>query len=576
MHQLNMPKNIKFLFLLLSLIFPVLVSFAENPFVDDKNTFLSVDEAFKIIRVDEVDNQKLEIYMDIADGYYLYKSKFEIIHPEKLSHDIIYPKSKTKNDEYFGEQEVFYESIKLLITFNSKSFDKDDIQLKFQGCSEKGLCYPPTIRYLGYKNQDEGKRSSAIQNNFVEQNFKNNNIFLILFGFLISGLLLSITPCVLPMVPVLSGIIMASNQKSSKSLTISYVMGICVTYSALGIVAGITGTLFSSSIQNIGFLYFSGILFLIFGLIMLEIISIKLPINTNNYIANFLSRFKGGNTISVFFMGLFSALILSPCVAPPLAAAILYIGQTSDFVLGGVSLLFMAIGMSVPLLILGFSSDYILPKPGIWMNFVKKIMGFVLLAMAVYIIRPLLPEITFFISLLTILFFAFIFSLKQYQRISKKNKVVTFLISFIYIISAVLLTKNIVTQYTSTDNEKQLVFINVEDKKDLDNQLSLSNQKPQMLDFYADWCVACLEYEKYTFTDEKVYSMLKNFNLLKADVTENNKRHKELMQAFNIFGPPGIMFFDKNGNHLKKFDTIGFKNAEEFYNILEEVNKNDK
>ena len=163
-------------------------------------------------------------------------------------------------------------------------------------------------------------------------------------------------------------------------------------------------------------------------------------------------------------------------------------------------------------------------------------MGFVLLAMAVYIIRPLLPEITFFISLLTILFFAFIFSLKQYQRVSKKNKVVTFLISFIYILSAVLLTKNIVTQYTSTDNEKQLVFINVEDKKDLDNQLSLSNLKPQMLDFYADWCVACLEYEKYTFTDEKVYSMLKNFNLLKADVTENNKHHKELMQAFNIFG----------------------------------------
>ncbi|MDB3981709.1 thioredoxin family protein, partial [Methylophilaceae bacterium] len=241
-----------------------------------------------------------------------------------------------------------------------------------------------------------------------------------------------------------------------------------------------------------------------------------------------------------------------------------------------VSLLFMAIGMSVPLLILGFSSDYILPKPGIWMNFVKKLMGFVLLAMAAYIIRPLLPEITFFIALLTILFFAFIYSLKQYQSISKKNNVVTFSILFIYILSAVLLTKNIITQYTSTDNEKQLVFINVEDKKDLDNQLSLSNQKPQMLDFYADWCVACLEYEKYTFTDEKVYSMLKNFNLLKADVTENNKRHKELMQAFNIFGPPGIMFFDKNGNHLKKFDVIGFKNAEEFYNILEAVHKNDQ
>jgi thiol:disulfide interchange protein DsbD len=571
-----MPKNIKFLLFLLSLIFPVLGSFAGNQFVDDSKTFLSVDEAFKIVEAEIIDDQTLQIYMDIADGYYLYKSKFEIIHPKQLRHNIIYPKGQTKNDEYFGEQEVFYNSIKLILKFNSKVFNKDDIQLKFQGCSEKGLCYPPTVRYLEYKDLDGEGISSSIQNNFVEHNFKKDNIFLILFGFLISGLLLSITPCVLPMVPVLSGIIMASNQKSSKSLTISYVLGICVTYSALGIVAGITGTLFSSSIQNTGFLYFSGILFLVFGLIMLEIISIKLPINTNNYVSNFLSRFKGGNKISVFFMGLFSALILSPCVSPPLAAAIVYIGQTSDVVFGGVSLLFMAIGMSVPLLILGFSSNYTLPKPGIWMNFVKKIMGFVLLAMAVYIIRPVLSETIYFILLLTTLFLSFIYCLKQYSLIFKKNKTITFSILFIYFLSALLLTKNIITQHLSPDNKRQLAFINVENIKDLDKQLSISNQKPQMLDFYADWCVACLEYEKYTFTDEKVYLMLKNFNLIKADVTENNISHKELMKAFNIFGPPGIMFFDKNGNHLKRFDIIGFKNAEEFYNILEEVNNNVK
>ena len=571
-----MPKNTKFLLFLLSLIFPVLGSFAGNQFVDDSKTFLSVDEAFKIVEAEIIDDQTLQIYMDIADGYYLYKSKFEIIHPKQLRHNIIYPKSQTKNDEYFGEQEVFYNSIKLIIKFNSNVFNKDDIQLKFQGCSEKGLCYPPTVRYLGYKDLDGEAISSSIQNNFVEHNFKKDNIFLILFGFLISGLLLSITPCVLPMVPVLSGIIMASNQKSSKSLTISYVLGICVTYSALGIVAGITGTLFSSSIQNTGFLYFSGILFLVFGLIMLEIISIKLPINTNNYVSNFISRFKGGNKISVFFMGLFSALILRPCVSPPLDAAIVYIGQTSDVVFGGISLLFMAIGMSVPLLILGFSSNYTLPKPGIWMNFVKKIMGFVLLAMAVYIIRPLLSETIYFILLLTTLFLSFIYCLKQYSLIFKKNKTITFSILFIYFLSALLLTKNIITQHLSPDNKRQLAFINVENIKDLDKQLSISNQKPQMLDFYADWCVACLEYEKYTFTDEKVYLMLKNFNLIKADVTENNISHKELMKVFNIFGPPGIMFFDKNGNHLKRFDIIGFKNAEEFYNILEEVNNNVK
>ena len=566
-----MPKIVKSLFFLFSIIFPVIIAFADNTFVKDSNSFLSVDEAFKIEDTKLIDDKNLIITMDIAKGYYLYKSKFEIINKTQIDYLISYPVGKFKNDEYFGEQEVFYDSLRLKVNFKRGLNLTESINLKFQGCSEKGLCYPPTVRALELNKVLGQDQSKFLQSNAISKELQKDNLIIILLGFFVSGLLLSITPCVLPMVPVLSGIIMASNRKASRSLTISYVLGICFTYSALGILAGLTGNLLSSSIQNIGFLYFSGILFLLFGLAMLDIISIRIPLNANTMISQLLSRFSGGDKVSVFIMGLFSALILSPCVAPPLAAAIVYIGQTGDLLLGGISLLFMAIGMSTPLLILGFSSKIILPKPGIWMEFAKKMMGFILIAMAIYIIRPLLSELIFLVLLLIILTTALIFCLKQKDIFFNKNKKTSSLVLLFYIFAGSFLIQNIITQYSSKDNLSQLTFIEVDSKEALNKQLKLSTQKYQMLDFYADWCVACLEYEKYTFKDEKVHYLLSEFNLLKADVTENNIQHKDLMKLFNLFGPPGIIFFDKNGEHLKKFDVIGYKNAEEFYNILEEI-----
>lgn len=571
MLKLNMPKIVKSLFFLFSIIFPVIIAFADNTFVEDSNSFLSVDEAFKIEDTKLIDDKNLIITMDIAKGYYLYKSKIEIINKTQIDYLISYPEGKFKNDEYFGEQEVFYDSLRLKVNFKRGLNLTESINLKFQGCSEKGLCYPPTVRALELNKVLGQDQSKFLQSNAISKELQKDNLIIILIGFFVSGLLLSITPCVLPMVPVLSGIIMASNRKASRSLTISYVLGICFTYSALGILAGLTGNLLSSSIQNIGFLYFSGILFLLFGLAMLDIISIRIPLNANTMISQLLSRFSGGDKVSVFIMGLFSALILSPCVAPPLAAAIVYIGQTGDLLLGGISLLFMAIGMSTPLLILGFSSKIILPKPGIWMEFAKKMMGFILIAMAIYIIRPLLSELIFLVLLLIILTTALIFSLKQKDIFFNKNKKTSLLVLLFYIFAGSFLIQNIITQYSSKDNLSQLTFIEVDSKEALNKQLKLSTQKYQMLDFYADWCVACLEYEKYTFKDEKVHYLLSEFNLLKADVTENNIQHKDLMKLFNLFGPPGIVFFDKNGEHLKKFDVIGYKNAEEFYDILEEI-----
>jgi thiol:disulfide interchange protein DsbD len=568
-----MSDIIKLFIFHFALIFPILFSLADNTFVDDSNKFLSVDDAFKIKSSYLDAQQNLSINFDIADGYYLYKSKFEVIHSKKMLSEITFPKGKFKSDEYFGEQEVFFNSLKLVINFKSKVSENDQVSLKFQGCSEKGLCYPPTVKPLLNLNNNA---SISISPFTIQKKLQQDNLLLILLGFFISGLLLSVTPCVLPMVPVLSGIIMASNQSSSKTLTICYVSGVCITYASLGIIAGITGTLLSSSLQNVGFLYLSSSLFILFGLMMLDVISIKLPLNINNIVSQVLDRFKGGAKVSVFFMGLFSALILSPCVAPPLAAAILYIGKSGDLFIGGISLLFMAIGMCVPLIILGFSSKIVLPKPGIWMNFIKKLMGFILLGMSAYIIRPVLSETLFLSILLVILTITLLFSLMQKEILSDQSKKIKGSFLIFYLIIASFLINNITKQNSQKIDNNQLSFMVINNKIDLNIKLKSISQKPQMLDFYADWCVACLEYEKYTFKDDKVKNILSNFNLLKADVTENTNDHKELMSTFELFGPPGILFFDKNGNHLKQFDIVGFMEAEEFSIILRKVIDHDK
>lgn len=561
-----MPIILKFLILLLCSFFFVHSSLAGNLFVGESNEILSVDEAFRISDVKVINNKSIRITINISEGHYLYKSKLEVIHPEKKISTINYPLSVIKNDEYFGEQEVYFNLLNLKVDFENNIDANEDIKLKFQGCSESGLCYPPTIRSL-IKNDS----SNFTGTNISKGKKADDNLFLILIGFLVSGILLSVTPCVLPMVPVLSGIILSSNKKSSRSLTLFYVLGICTTYSTLGVIAGITGTLLSSSIQNIGFLYFSGLLFILFGLFMLDIISLKLPVSLNNIVSRPLNKLKGGNQLSVFLMGLFSALILSPCVAPPLAAAIIYIGQSNDYILGGISLFIMAIGMSAPLLLIGFSSNAILPKPGVWMEFIKKIMGFIFFVMAIYIIRPVLSESNYFILLLFVLSLTLLFSLKHKFIYAQKNNKINVIIIFSYLLAASFLIQNIVTNYSSDNNKSDLAFHQVSNEKELAIRINMSDTKPKMLDFYADWCVACLEYEKYTFTDKKVNSQLKKFDLLKADVTENNNKHQELMKSYNLFGPPGIIFFDKQGNHLKQFDVIGYKDSNEFSKILEKV-----
>ena len=536
-----------------------------------KNDFLSVDKAFKFKIYSFKDLKQLDIQFNIAPGYYLYKSKIDVIIDPILDFDLIKDKGNIKEDEFFGKQEVFYGATTLKIIPKVELSKNYKVILKYQGCSEKGLCYPPVSKTIN-SNKINNYSSEPLysETDILISKISNEGFILTLLGFFLSGLLLSLTPCVLPMVPILSGIIISSNPKNSIKLTLSYVAGITFTYTLLGIIAGMTGTLLSSSLQNTNFILFAGFLYLIFAIAMFGLFELTMPSNIQSRITNILQNFKLENSFNVFVLGLISSLILSPCVAPPLAAAILYIGQSNDLILGGGSLFFMSLGMSVPLLAIGISSIKIIPKPGPWMLNVKRLLGFILLAMSIYITRPLLSELVYFYSLFLILIIFSIYFIWFNRKTTRNTNLILTIISLTIISVIIFQTK---PMWESPNHEPSQKFIPINNIIELKNYLTDTNKKPIMLDFYADWCVACLEYEKFTFNSPKVVSLLDKFELLQVDVTKNNKEHQILLQEFNLFGPPGIIFFDSEGIEIKELRTIGFKNATEFSSILLRVQK---
>jgi len=542
-------------------------------FYEERQVFLPVEEAFQLSLIKDKDEKQLSIEINNAAGYYTYKDKFKITLEPSLDFQLTYPQGTIKEDAFFGKQEVYYG--KKIISILIKDMLPQDAQIKidFQGCSEKGLCYPPTTNIINLYSKAEVAYLSETDS-FVEK-LNDRNFIIILISFFLAGLLLSLTPCVLPMVPILSSIIISSNKDHAIRFTLSYVAGVSATYIIFGIVASITGSFLSSSLQNIYFLLFNGIIFFIFALAMFDVF--HLNISENSFLSNFLNKINKKNIMHIFFLGLFSALILSPCVAPPLAAAILYISQSNNIFLGGLSLFGMSIGMSMPLLLIGFSANKLLPKPGIWMIKVKKLLGFILIGMAIYIIRPMLSESIFYFLLNTLLTSTFI-----YYLFFTKNKIA--LIKIVLITSFLLsLFSNIFLAENLLDKDKDLIsfkskpnFIVINTVDELNNLISTNNKKPIMLDFYADWCITCLEFEKFTFTNEQVRALMNEYVLLKVDVTNNTESHKKLMREFEIFGPPAIIFFNSSGSEIRRIRTIGFKNAKDFKKILRIGLKHEK
>jgi thiol:disulfide interchange protein DsbD len=524
------------------------------------NKILTVEEAFPYEISISPTNSSISVQFNTQPGHYLYQSKFKFSSSSNAHFQFNFPEGKEKEDEFFGKQIIYDQPLVFQINLKEPLADDESFVIHFQGCSDQGLCYPPQQILNDMKNLDK----TTIGGSDIYQEAFKGNIYKAFALFLFGGILLSFTPCVLPLIPVL--LAMLSNLKNNRGLaTIAYVVGICITYSLIGLIAAKTGSVLSIYLQGELVLLFTALLFILFSLAMFDVYDLNLPSSIQTKLNNFANNLNAKNYLGIVLLGMISSLILSPCVAPPLASAILYISQTGNAFIGMASLFFLALGMSLPLLAIGLTSIKIIPKTNQVNIFFKKLIGFILLGSAIYVSKPLLNSLM--IELLFILLGLVVFI---YTLISLKlKKFIQIILLVLAIIISIFLSINSFKQYELNEKEK-IQFSMVTTEKELNSIIQETN-KPILIDFYADWCVACLEFEKYTFQDINVRDELDNFILLKVDVTDFNENDKKIMNRFNIFGPPAIVFFNSNSDELTKKQIFGFMNAENFLEHIKDI-----
>lgn len=545
------------------------------------------------------DNRTIRADFIIAPGHYLYKDRFnfEILSAGNAISNVELPDGVAKEDPTFGMTEVYYDYTTALIHLTEADRFPIDIKITYQGCSASGLCYAPirknfTVNASGAATEidvSQAARAPASNGDRIETLLKDGKLWLIVAGFFGFGLLLSLTPCVLPMIPILSSIIVGGKKFGrlhTFNLSLAYTLGMALTYTLMGIAAGLSGQMLSAALQNVWALSFGALMFVLLALSMFGFYELQLPSAFESRIANLTNRIKGGHFFGVFLMGALSALILSPCVAAPLAAALLYISQTHDVLLGGVALFALSIGMGVPLLVLGASAGSLLPKAGAWMNAVRQFFGVVMLAMAVWLLSPLLPiavQLTLWAALLIVpaIYMHALDGLPpghhKWLKFWKGIAIIMLVLGITLLIGAMSGAKSPLQPLAglranaATIESSHLPFRQVKTVAELESIVQQSAGKVAMLDFYADWCVACKEMELFTFSDPRVQAALKNAVLLQADVTKNTEEDAALLKRFNLFGPPGIIFFDANGEELKSLRVIGFQNADKFLTTLNQL-----
>ncbi|MGJ8619072.1 MAG: protein-disulfide reductase DsbD [Methylophilaceae bacterium] len=579
-----------------------------SAFTDD-DQFLHPDEAFKLDIVSK-DNNTLEGIFTIASGYYLYKEriKFDIKDASQGSiQSVNLPTGDMKDDPNFGTQEVYHHDFAATVT-TANTAKNIEVQARFQGCSEKGLCYAPQIKTFnvamleGKLPTSENASSNVARSEEDEATslLKSGQLWLIAAGFFGFGLLLSLTPCVLPMIPILSGIIVGdkkahhhtTSRLHSFNLSLAYVLGIALSYTIAGIAAGLSGQLLSNALQSPGMLMATALIFVVLSFSMFGFYELRLPHAIEDRMVNTTNKLKGGQFLGVFVMGVISALIVSPCVAAPLAGALLYISQTRDVVLGGVALFALSIGMGVPLLLIGASAGHVLPKAGIWMTAVRNFFGILMLAVAIYIISPIIPTGIQMIlwSALLIIPAIYLHALDNlpldsttgrshpWMRFWKGIGIMLLVLGIAMLIGAVSGAKSPLKPLSglritdSNQYQSHLPFIRVKNTAELDAKIDDAKGKIVMLDFYADWCTSCKEMELLTFSDNAVQQALKDAVVLQADVTANTPEDLALLQRFNLFGPPGIIFFNRSGQEIKPIRVIGYEDAANFLSTVNRVN----
>ncbi|MDP1766884.1 MAG: protein-disulfide reductase DsbD [Methylotenera sp.] len=574
-------------------------SFIANALFDnsDSEAYLSPEAAFKL-DLSTIDAQNIKASFIVAPGYYLYRERIKLVVQSpadvKVS-ELTLPKGEIKEDPNFGKQEVYHHDFNANIKLNAANNNQVVIDASYQGCSEKGLCYAPikktfTVDLTSIKNNTNVNATPITPNDTdaITQVLKSGNLWLVIAGFFVAGLLLSLTPCVLPMIPILSSIIVGSQSKQVRpsklhafGLSVAYVLGMALSYTLAGIAAGLSGDLISQSLQNGWVLGATALIFILLAFSMFGFYELKLPQSFEDKMLNTSNKLKGGQFFGVFVMGVLSALIVSPCVAAPLAGALIYIGQTHNVLLGGVGLFALAIGMGMPLLLIGASAGSLLPKTGNWMNTVRNFFGVLMLGMAIWLISPIIPvsvqlALWAILLIITAVYHNALDNLpahaSNYAKLWKGVAVIVLIFGVALLIGALSGSKSAlqplnnlsIASGNQSKNTPSLAFTRIASIAELDKKLAQTNGQPVMLDFYADWCVACKELEDLTFSDPKVQQQLQNTMLLQVDVTANTDEDKALLKRFGLYGPPGIAFFNSHGQEMTTLKTVGFQNADRF------------
>ena len=556
--------------------------------------FLKVDEAF-IFDFHQQKN-KLQVSFNIADGYYLYRHQFKFTVNNATIVPVNLPEGEHHEDEFFGVQQIFTGQLDFTIDIAQAS-DNANIIIRYQGCAEKGLCYPPTKKTLdltevikttsandavlsALSTSSTGNSSTETETSSSEQHqladmLKSDSVWLTLAAFFVGGLLLSFTPCVFPMYPILTGIIVGQGDKLStkKAFTLSffYVQGMAVTYTILGIVVAIAGAQFQAMFQHPVVLIALSVLFIFLALSMFGVFNLALPSSWQNKLNQVSSSQKGGSYVGVLVMGAISGLVASPCTTAPLTGALLYISQSGDILLGASALYALSLGMGLPLLILGSSGGKLLPKAGNWMNVIKNIFGLLLLAVPIFLLERFLPVLVIDVMWIVLVLATAGYFYTVNQDSAKTfgfglRSTIIFLIFFLGANKAYQLVYP-TAQISVSQQTQQHGFEHVKNLTEMNQAIAKANAegKTVMVDLYADWCVACKEFEEYTFFEANVQNALADSVLLQIDLTDTGSTDSvELMSHFEIFGLPSILFFDKSGNELTQRRVTGFMGADDF------------
>ncbi|MGY3921145.1 protein-disulfide reductase DsbD [Aeromonas eucrenophila] len=550
--------------------------------------FLTVDEAF--VLESEQRGDKLLLTLRIADGYYLYRHRFSFKGENLAFREPELPAGTEHQDDFFGKTRVYYQEVEIPVNLTEVG-QAASIKLSYQGCTD-GLCYPPTDKRVEVQpiaavqpagdaaaSSETATTPASSQQDQLAAALGSQGFWLNIAAFFALGLGLAFTPCVFPMYPILTGIIAGAGQRLSTRraflLSFVYVQGMAVTYTLLGLVVASAGLKFQAALQHPYVLIGLSVMFVLLALSMFGLYSLQLPSGLQTRLSGLSNRQQGGSVVGVGIMGMISGLVCSPCTTAPLSGALIYVAQSGDLWLGGAALYALSLGMGLPLLLLGTSGGKLLPKAGAWMDVIKQLFGFALLAVPVLLLSRLWgDQITNLVWLgWGLVLCAYLYHQNQHRPHSIGRSLCGFTL-LLAMIGAVVVGKDLLlpTPGVGASTQTQAPqFTRIKTLDDLRSQLAAARGKPVLLDLYADWCVACKEFEHKTFSDPAVRARFADMVLLQADVTVNDDADVELLNGLEVLGLPTLIFFDSAGNEVSGQRVTGFMGPTEFLAHLDKL-----